>query len=266
MSPRAVYVYAVARQLPDGALDDVRGIGGAPVGAVAHGGLVAVVGSVPLEQFGAEALKANLEDLRWLEAVARAHHSVIDAVAGHTTVLPMRLATVYHDEERVGDVLRRGEAAFAAALDRVAGRLEWGAKVYTDPGRLVDPEPAPPAPTAAAGPGRDYLRRRQRQRQARERSWEQAAEVGKQVDAALAPLAEDVRYHRVQDQALSGRPGENVLNAAYLVRKDRSEAFLARARELLGDRPGVHVELTGPWVPYSFVLPDEPSHEQAGPA
>lgn len=250
MSRQAVYVYAVGRRYP-AAQAPVRGVGGAPVELVTHGDLAAVVSHVPLDQFGEAGLRANLERLEWVEAVARAHHGVIDAVAAHTTVLPLRLVTIYHDTDRVAGMLRERQDALAAALDRVAGRLEWGVKVYADPERLPGPQTAA-APGPAAGPGRTYLRRRQRQRDAREHAWQQAAELGRQVDAALTPLVEDVRHHRAQDPTLSGAPGENVLNAAYLVRKDRSDGFLTRVRELADARAGVRVELTGPWVPYSF--------------
>lgn len=272
MTEQAVYVYAVARPFDAGALEPLRGVDGTPVGLVGRGDLVAVASHVPLHRFDEAALKANLEDLRWLEGVARAHHAVVDAVARHTAALPLRLATVYHSDERVDTMLEQQRAAFGAALDRITGRLEWGVKVYAD----VDSSPASgttaaaaaddpaddPADASAVSPGRAYLRRRQTQRQARDRSWEQAAEVGRQVDAALAPLAEDVRRHRAQDPKLSGQPGENVLNAAYLVRKEDSDAFVAHVHELLGDRPGVRVELTGPWAPYSFAPAGEPADAQ----
>ncbi|WP_438290745.1 GvpL/GvpF family gas vesicle protein [Streptomyces sp. HUAS TT7] len=48
---------------------------------------------------------------------------------------------------------------------------------------------------------------------------------------------------------LSGEPGENVLNAAYLVPLDRSEDFVAAVRDFIPHIEGVRVELTGPWAP-----------------
>lgn len=95
-----VYAYAVASQaegLSD-ATRDVPGVAGAFVRLVRRAGLVAAVSDVPGEDFAEDTLKRHLEDLEWLEAVARAHHEVVAALAGRTTVLPLRLATVYRDD------------------------------------------------------------------------------------------------------------------------------------------------------------------------
>jgi hypothetical protein len=58
-----------------------------------------------------------------------------------------------------------------------------------------------------------------------------------------------------QHPELSGRSGEMILNAAYLVDRDQSESFAATA-EQLRDRYralGVKLEVSGPWAPYNFV-------------
>lgn len=44
----------------------------------------------------------------------------------------------------------------------------------------------------------------------------------------------------------------HVLNATYLVADQRAEELAALVRAL-GERTGTRIELTGPWVPYSFV-------------
>jgi hypothetical protein len=59
------------------------------------------------------------------------------------------------------------------------------------------------------------------------------------------------------EAALSGAPGENVRNAAYLVDAGRTEEFAALAWRLDAEAPGTRIELTGPWAPYSFALPDD---------
>ncbi len=154
--------------------------------------------------------------------------------------------------------------AFSTALDRLTGRTEWGVKVYTDPTAPGSPPSSggntgggtsadSGAGGGTGGAGKAYLRRRLAQRRSREDSWQRATELSRRIDQVLGDLAEDRRHHRPQDAALSGAPGENVFNAAYLVPADRSAEFAARARELACGLTGVRVELTGPWVPYSFV-------------
>jgi Gas vesicle synthesis protein GvpL/GvpF len=248
---RASYAYAVARPFDPAQLAGVRGVDGADVHLVRYQDLVAVVSSVPLTEFDEAALRTKLERLPWLEATARAHHAVVDVVAASSVTVPLRLATVYRADERVIEVLRQGCGRFRAALDRLADRVELGVKVYTDPQAK-----APAAAPSASSPGRDYLKRRRAQHRASDDAWQRAAAIAERVDATLAGLAVDSRQRPPQRRQLSGARGENVLNAAYLVDTGRSEEFAAVARCLDAGAPGTRIELTGPWAPYSFALPD----------
>ncbi|MFD0315136.1 GvpL/GvpF family gas vesicle protein [Streptomyces flavalbus] len=260
MSGRLAYVYAVvpasaATDRPRDAPTGPYGVAGAPVGFVRSGAVAAAVGAVPAAEFSEAALKSRLEDLEWLEATARAHHAVIEALAARTTVLPLRLATVYLDETRVAGMLREREAVFAALLDRFAGHEEWGVKVYAE-----SPPGAPPAPVAVDGPdaGRAYLRSRRRLRQEREDTWRAAREAVRRTEELARGLAVERARHRPQQGDLArapGRTGDNVANDAYLVPRHLSAQFHDRMRHAADDLPGVRVEVTGPWAPYSFAAP-----------
>ena len=71
-----VWLYSITTDsIGDAQLAGVTGVAGEPVRAVASAGLVAVVGTVSLSEFGQEPLQRNLEDLDWLAATARAHDS-----------------------------------------------------------------------------------------------------------------------------------------------------------------------------------------------
>ncbi len=104
------------------------GVAGAPVRLAAAGGLTAVVSNVSLAEFGEEALRRNLEDLDWLERVARAHHGVIEAAARLFTLLPMRLAIVYSCEQTMRAGITADAGWFRSALERLRSRTEWGVK------------------------------------------------------------------------------------------------------------------------------------------
>src|SRR4051794_24471870 len=106
MSADGVWVYAVTHGgRVEGRLRGLRGVAGEMVRLVASGGLVAVVGTVSLDEFGEDALRRNLEDLDWVAAKARAHDAVISAVAQAAAVIPVRMATVYRDDEGVRKLL-----------------------------------------------------------------------------------------------------------------------------------------------------------------
>lgn len=124
MTPTISYAYAVARDA-DGslekALSGLPGVAEAPVHLVRverSDNVVVAVSPVPERDFQETALRAHLEDLDWLESVARAHHRVIEALAARTAVLPLRLATVYLDDERVRLMLQARREMFALQTER----------------------------------------------------------------------------------------------------------------------------------------------------
>ncbi|HEX4661217.1 MAG TPA: GvpL/GvpF family gas vesicle protein, partial [Streptosporangiaceae bacterium] len=171
--PCGVWVYAVSQDVTAGRLGPLRGIGGGPVRGISAEGLTAVAGDVPLADFGESALRRNLEDLAWLEATARAHHHVIDALRQQGPLVPMRLATVYASDGGVAAMLGTRAADLRAALSRIAARQEWGVKVYAvqPPERGGRAGPAPARSSgAAARPGASYLRRRRDELSARSRA------------------------------------------------------------------------------------------------
>ncbi|WNO76171.1 GvpL/GvpF family gas vesicle protein [Streptomyces sp. AM8-1-1] len=241
------YVYAVSRPFQAALPKDLLGVAGAPVYALGHGDLVAVVSAVSPDDFDEAPLKAHLENLDWLSDTARAHESVVAALASVTSPLPLRLATVCRDDDGVRRLLDSGHARFLRTLERLDGRVEWGVKVYAET-PAQSPDSAGPAPAT----GRDYLRRRLEERRTSERSWESADVVSRRLHEELARHAEAVRLHRPQQAQLSQAAGHNVLNAAYLVPREESAAFVETVNRLQPEEPGLSAELTGPWVPYSF--------------
>lgn len=241
-----LYVYAVARPFDAALPDGVRGLDGEPPGLIEHRGLCAAVSRVSAEDFNAIPLQAHLEDLDWLGRTARVHQAVIAALATVTCPVPLRLATVCRDGSGVRRLLDSGRARFVPAIERLDGRIEWGVKVY------AQAQPTEPARELKAATGRDYLRRRLGQRQSRDETWRRAGTLARTLHAELCERAEAGRLHRPQNARLSGEPGENVLNAAYLVPRERSEEFVAAVRDRIPHIEGVRVELTGPWAPYSF--------------
>ncbi|WAL68918.1 GvpL/GvpF family gas vesicle protein [Amycolatopsis cynarae] len=255
---RGSWLYAVTTELDPGVLTALTGVSGERPRAVEGAGLTAVAGTVPLESFGEEALRRNLEDLDWLAAVARAHDAVVDAVVRARPAVPLRLATVYHDDDRVRAVLAEREGDFRRLLDLVSGRTEWGVKAFLDPSRLREPEPAA---SGASGPGAGaaYLRRKRSQHLAKERAEQIAAEQARAIHEALAALSAEARTHRPQARQLAGNDLPMILNGAYLVDDSASSAFAEAVAAQDRAHEAIQLRLTGPWPPYSFsALEEEP--------
>ncbi|ANY05040.1 GvpL/GvpF family gas vesicle protein [Pseudonocardia sp. HH130630-07] len=238
------YVYAVTRDEPSG-LDTLTGVLDAPVRLVTAAGLHAVVSPVPAAEFARERIEERSEDLDWLAATARAHHRVVDGAGRSTAVAPLALATVFADDDRVRQAIGDRRAEFDAVLDRVRDRVEWGIKAFL-------PERPPPAEVPAERPasGAEYLRRRRAAVGAAEARTDEAFRAAEELHDTVAAASVASRRHRVHDGALTGRTEQMVLNAAYLV----DEADTEQWRAVVGSAasPGLLVEVTGPWAPYSF--------------
>ncbi|WP_320773370.1 GvpL/GvpF family gas vesicle protein [Streptomyces sp. CRN 30] len=245
------YVYAICRPFDAALQAQLTGVAGVPPKLLSHHGLVAVLSEVPEDDFAEEPLRAHLEDLDWLGVTARAHQGVIDALTTVTTPLPLRLGTVFRDDSGLRTMMEAREDEFRRTLDRLEGRVEWGVKVYLD-----TESAAPERPTVAvaeqATPGRDHLRQRRQRPRSHDELWRHADRFARGLHEALSGRAEEFRVHAPQNAALSGAAGRNVMNAAYLVPRGKSEEFVELVDRTKDDTPGLRVELTGPWAPYSF--------------
>jgi hypothetical protein len=259
---RCVWLYAVAAEggrygfTAGGAFPaDVAGVGGGPVRTVSADGLTAVVEDVDEREFGAAALRRNLENLDWLDRTARAHHAVIEAAAERGSVVPMRLATVYSSERRVAGMLRQRAADLRSALSRITACSEWGVKAFAaepDEAEASAPQEQADQGTEPAGPGAAYLQRRRAQLTAHRSSREQAMSSAQQIHAELERHSVSARLYPAQSPDLAGRQAKMVLNAAYLVTAERADEFAAAVADLTVGHPSVRLALTGPWPAYSF--------------
>ncbi|GAA3908451.1 GvpL/GvpF family gas vesicle protein [Streptomyces lacrimifluminis] len=262
--PDAVYAYAVLllNEAAERSARELRGVDGLPVRILRGTGTAAVVSDVPAEAFTEEAIAQRLDDITDLERLARDHHQVIAALASRTAVLPLRLATVYLDDDSLLRRLHADDGHFRATLNRLEGHDEWGVKIY------ARPQATTPPPGDRPRSGRDYLRARRTSRDGHDLALQAAADLGARVDRTLAEanLVTDVRHHRPQPAALSAEPGENVVNAAYLVPREHTRSFQDRVELLAAGTVGVRLEITGPWAPYSFASPPPEQSERADPA
>jgi gas vesicle protein GvpL/GvpF len=242
----------------------------APAGVARHvqplteGGLTALVSPVALDEFGEEPVRARLEDSTWVEEKARAHEAVLEAALGTGAVVPFRFLTVYRDEAELRNFLAARRDELLSVLEGVRGKVEVGVKAFADIAALErsvagrSPEVAElDAQIAGAQAGRAYLLQRRRDEAARAESARLVAEIARDSHARLLAAAFAGTANAVQPSELSGRPGQMVLNGAYLVPVagsdlDRELGALAEHYAHLG----ISFERTGPWPPYNFVPRD----------
>jgi gas vesicle protein GvpL/GvpF len=248
MVERLLYVYAIgAPELADEPLlAELTGVGHGPVRTLARSGVLAVVSAVDAARFAEEPLRHHLEDLHWLEATARAHHGVIDALVARHDIAPLRLATLYRDEANLLGMLEQRADQLRAVLRGIRGRVECGVKGYA-----VAATPEPPRHARVdTGPGTAYLLRRRAARDEAARGLAEAREQAEQLHRCVASVSCAARRYPPQDPSLAGTRDEMVLNAAYLVERASVAELGERVDRSAG--PRLRLQLTGPWAPYSF--------------
>jgi hypothetical protein len=160
------------------------------------------------------------------EAEIARHAEVVEAVAAHEVVLPVRFGAVFRRARKLRESLATREGELADALARVAGRVELGVHVH----RERPPEPA-------TGTGREYMLARAEERR-------RAREAADAIHLRLAALAADATLRVLPTSGL-------LVSAAYLVDRDAVADFEAEVRRLDAERPEAFL-CTGPWPPYSF--------------
>ncbi|MFI0774753.1 GvpL/GvpF family gas vesicle protein [Streptomyces sp. NPDC021212] len=246
-TPVLTYAYAVCSPYDGPAPADLPGLNpGTPVRTLTAGPLTAIVQDVPAADYSEEALRQRLSDRADLERCARAHHEVITAVSTVTATVPLPLATLYRGNERVRAALREREAAFLSALDRLAGRTEWGVKVY------APTSPPPVRESAAVDTGRAYLDRIRNRHQGREQRQNAALQAAERVDSVVRAFAVAARRLRPHGVEVTGKDRTHILNAAYLLDATRTRELRAALDSLRRDEPAIQIDLSGPWPPYSF--------------
>lgn len=244
--------------------DDVhalRGVADRPIELMPCGPAIAVVSRVPDDEYAADRIEAHLTDLAWLGEHGIAHERVVAALVDRSTVLPMRLFTLFSSVEALRVECDARAAWMRASLARLHGLREWDLKVSYDADRMLatigdsaDEVAAIDAELAAAAPGRRYLLQKQRDDVARVAARKAVAALGDEVLARFTPVASDVK--RVAPPS-NAEPGELpvILAAALLVAREnepRLRDVLAAESERLAAR-GVSIACAGPWAAYRFV-------------
>ena len=236
---------------------DLTGVEGSSVDVVREGGLAALVSRVPISDYGDQRLREHLEDIAWVERTARAHERVLEAALQTATIVPLRLCTIYFDQDGVRRLLREEQAALRQQLEALDGRAEWGLKVFVDRDRLSATAAGDRAESARAGSseGADYLAGKQRERSRRNETDRLATACAQESHARLEREASAARVNPLQRPEAHGRDAEMLLNAVYLVQREnvgRLESAVEELREEYGPL-GFSLELTGPWPAYNFV-------------
>jgi hypothetical protein len=254
----AVYVYCIVksprRPSTVRAASGLPGAGPVTLHEIAPG-VWLVAAAVPLAQYGPAALESSLRDLEWVSDIALAHEAIVEHFARlrGSTVVPMKLFTMFSTMERAGAEMKRRRRELARVFERIEGCEEWGVRVMRD-GRTAA-RGASAMPRARPESGAAFLAARKQARDESRLALLAAAEAANVAFESLSGIARDGR-RRSDDVPAEAKP---LLDAAFLVPARSRKRFHALAERLARDVAlrGAQLTLTGPWPPYNFVGAEE---------
>lgn len=213
-----------------------------------------VVSTATPREWSEQAISAGLRDLDWVSERAMRHEEVVAhcvAMLGErAALLPMKAFTLFGSDERALAHVREREDAIGAALDRVAGCVEWGARLrYSEQAARAARERE--AKREQVSSGAAFLARKKQIADAARGARAEAIAAATRAVDRLATIARETRRIPPPEGAASALVAE----AAYLVPRGAAVELERIAATVKGDLDacGVELELTGPWAPYHFV-------------
>ena len=195
------------------------------------------------------------------EEILQAHEDVVDTLMKRTTVVPFQFGTILKDEQAALKMLQEYEEKFKNLLSKFVGRAEWGMKVYANQQEFIHYMVQIEAEfkhleekREGLSKGAAYLLKRKIEEELKDKALTRLAEVTEVIFHTLGKDAYEGKVNTTLPQKLTGKKKEMILNAAYLVEREKVVAFCKQGKRLMEHygAMGLDLEVSGPWPPYSF--------------
>ena len=253
-----LYLYCVTKDKPPSCDFADLGINVYPI---YFQGIYALVSSVSPDDFSEDNLKKHLTNMSWVEKNIRLHEKIIEEIMKDQAVLPFKFGTIFESEANVEKLLKVNNIEFKAVLDHLAGKEEWGLKVYCNSGYFKDALCAGNERIAeidkeitAAGKGKAYFLKKKKDEIIKDVINEKISEYTKDCFERLKVTAVDTKINNILPKEVTEKQEDMVLNAAFLINKERLKGFVNVLAYLKTKylNKGLILDCTGPWPPYNF--------------
>jgi hypothetical protein len=253
----ALYLYCLVRAARKPSITRVPpGLDGAtrPEPVKAANTLWVIAADVPLEIYGPSRLEPRLRDLQWVSEAAVAHEAVVEHFSRmrNTTVVPMKLFTMFSSVDKAVADVRARRTGLDRAMRHIAGCEEWGIRVTRSLTEKATPKQTSSADGRAVKGGTAFLVARKDARDAARAARAEAITAADRAFEQLRRFARDARRRERRPEPGSNPP---LLEAAFLVTAASRTRFKAEARRqsVTCASAGADMTLTGPWPAYNFV-------------
>jgi hypothetical protein len=256
---QGLYLYCFARPLSEP--PEVVGIDGRQyVNALTINDVTAIWSPVPLDAFAGLTGEANLRDSSWVVPRACQHERVVEAVMRRSPVLPVRFGAVFSTPGALEERLAKWATVISRFLDDVAGKEEWSVKGFADPDRVGKwltasvPALAELQRQTPSSAGAQYFHDKRLRVAVQDALGVWRGAVAIEIAKSLSDYVDEVRALSSWLRDDSKGPPQQMLSCAVLVPKERVAGLrtcVNGVEERYAD-PGVKLEVSGPWPPYSF--------------
>ncbi|MEI8004941.1 MAG: GvpL/GvpF family gas vesicle protein [Bacteroidota bacterium] len=257
-----IYVYCISVD-PQELINELRSRG---LKSICIDGFNVIIKNVQEKEFSEENLKQNIADLHWLEANAREHINVIGMIMGYTSVIPFKFGTIFNSRESLEKFIIAYSASLLRNFDFIRGKEEWSVKIYCNRktlskhiDELSEPAAALEKQIMASSPGKAFLLQRKKADLIQDEMDRICKECGQSYFNELSIQSEANSLNNLLPKEVTGREDTMILNAAFLVTKDKVTEFKGSVTKSASREvdSSFNVELTGPWPPFSFISINE---------
>jgi len=259
------YLYCIREKCDKGF--SKTGLGGGQVYSVSYQDLEAVVSDVSLEEFGSEEIQKKAEeDLNWIKEKAQIHEEVIEQAMDKGSsniipVIPMQFGVIFKTKEKLEETLSKNLEKFRKSLEYLAGKQEWGIKVYLN--RKVFEEflekgseevLAKKKEVESLPKGMAFFAKKQAISKIDEIKEKELDKITGEMYESLSQLAVSFNKAKILEKDFTGMIEKMILNSFCLIEESKLNDFQKKVEELKEkyNSKGIIIEMTGPWPSYHF--------------
>ena len=208
--------------------------------------------NVSYRDIGVTVSELNEETKEITDTCILEHEKVVERLMIKFTVLPMRFLTVFNTQEDLLSMVGFYYEDFKNNLERLRNKVEFGMKVIwpvdTIKQRIINAwnKSNHSLSIPADSKAKSFLKEKFKQQQIEKEFQEEANRCIAVVDDYFNKIAVEKKLKKLQTENL-------LLNASYLVDKDRQNEFKQAFEQLKNAPSDLKFLFSGPWPCYNFI-------------
>ena len=221
-------------------LSGMAGIDKTALNPISFGQISAVYGNFSKSDFAAN------------QAVAIAFAGVIDEVAKHYTLLPMRFGSFMKTSDDIAKMLEQNHDGFLQNLEKVENKFEFGLKVFGDSTKIQEhlkattPVEEKPLSENEGSKFKIYVNKKLQAHRLEERLLTFADTIVAEITQYLKQMEATSKIRKMASEYM-------LVDGVFLIKKNQQQQLVDAIGALQKQYPEIKFVLTGPWPPYNFV-------------